>query len=250
MAPRISSPSPNAFWLYGLHAVIAALQNPERQCHKLLATKEAAKSLADANALSTPKLQPKIVSTSDIHKELPEGAVHQGIALSVDPLPPLSIEDVCDSSSAAGPFLILDEVTDPHNVGAILRSCAGFGAKGLIITEKNSPSETGTLAKSASGALEHTPLIRAVNLSQALSALKEKGYWTVGLDERAEQDLGQIDLDGPMAFVMGSEGKGLRRLTRENCDFLAKLPTEPSFPTLNVSNAAAICLYAHKIASS
>jgi 23S rRNA (guanosine2251-2'-O)-methyltransferase len=177
---------------------------------------------------------------------LPEGAVHQGWALAVEPLDPPDLDDVLRAAvveSRRSIILVLDQVSDPHNVGAVLRSAAAFGAAAVIIAEHGAPPVGGVLAKAASGALDCVPLVRVVNLARALDRLKEAGYWCCGLDERAPAPLASLDLGARVVLVLGSEGGGLRRLLRESCDYLARLPTRPALPSLNVSNAAAIALY-------
>jgi 23S rRNA (guanosine2251-2'-O)-methyltransferase len=225
-------------WLYGLHAVRAALANPKRKLHRLLATDPMAKSLGRTS------IPPEIVGREAIDAVVPRGAVHQGIALLAEPLPELDLE------TAAKPLpdrrnvvVVLDQVTDPHNVGAILRSAAAFGARAVIATERNTPEATATLAKAASGALDLVPMARVVNLARALDDLKGLGYWCVGFADRAEKSLADADLSGNVALVLGAEGEGMRRLTAERCDQLVRIPTANAMASLNVSNAAAVALY-------
>ncbi len=235
--------------LYGLHPVAAAWTNPERRIHRLLATEAGRASLegtinaARAAGLSRPGLT--LVEKTDLDRMLPPGAVHQGVAIDTAPLPDWGIEDLCNELSGQTEALIvvLDQVTDPHNVGAILRSASAFGAKAVVVTERHAPETTGVMAKSASGALEAVPLIRVTNLSRALTDLQQAGFWSVGLAESGKQTLAQLNLTGKTALVMGAEGSGLRRLTMERCDVIARLPTTGPVGSLNVSNATAVALY-------
>jgi 23S rRNA (guanosine2251-2'-O)-methyltransferase len=234
--------------LWGTHPVLAALANPERRCHRLLATAEAARSHeTELTRLGRQHRLPGLetVSRAELDQWLPPGAVHQGIALSADPLPALGVEDLADLAVGRDKavVMVLDQVTDPHNVGAILRSAAAFGALGVVMQDRNAPEETGTLAKSASGALERLPLVKATNLARALETLKQAGFWIAGMAGDAPVTLAEAKLSGKIALVMGSEGEGLRRLTREHCDYLVKLPQSDLVESLNVSNAAAVALY-------
>jgi len=228
-------------WLYGRHAVLAALANPERRYERLLVTKEAAERLASELAAAAPKTS--IMSREELSQRLPAGAVHQGIAMLAGPLEEPALEDVLARCGENALILALDQVTDPHNVGAILRSAAAFGVAGVIVTERNAPADTGVLAKAASGALEIVPLVRAVNLARTLDQLKNAGFWLYGLDERGDVSLGGLDFAGRVCIVLGAEGEGLRRLTAEKCDRLATIPTQAALAALNVSNAAAVAAY-------
>lgn len=246
---KISSTSTSGkVWIYGKHAVLAALQNPKRQCYQLLATRNAGQELEEEERIAgfNRKIKFFVTDTRFIDNLLPNGTVHQGIALEVSPLPELSIEEFISSQAdkARSCVVILDQVTDPHNVGAILRSANAFGADAVMTTRHNSAQESGTLAKTACGALEHTPLIRLPNLVSSLTALKAAGYWCIGLDGEAELLLDNNTAFPKIALILGAEGKGLRRLTREHCDLMVKLPTTGAIKSLNVSNAAAIALYA------
>lgn len=238
-----------AHWLWGTHAVEAALANPERKILRLVATAESADSLKAKFTVTGRDLShaPDLLGRDEITRLLPPGAVHQGTALLVKPLKQLVIEDICDrvteSTTESAIVVLLDQVTDPHNVGAIMRSAAAFGALGVIVPDRNAPDVSGVLAKSASGAVETIPLVRTVNLVRALELLKKAGFWVVGLDGTAERSLASQPLSGKIALILGGEGDGLRRLTRENCDFVAKLPMKGPIESLNVSNAAAIALY-------
>lgn len=228
--------------LFGIHAVSAALANPKRQIIRLLVTENAERRLADAIAnrrLTTERVRPK-----DLDRILGADTVHQGVMAETGPLPEPRLADLIDSArSSAGPLIVLDQVTDPHNVGAILRSAAVFGAAGLIMTQRHSPPLNGTLAKSASGALELVPVALVQNLARSLAELKEAGVRVIGLDGAAEAMLDDAALLAPLAIVLGAEGKGLRQLSKETCDEIRRIGTSESLASLNVSNAAAIALH-------
>lgn len=230
-----------SFWLYGSHAVEAALANPDRKIRRLVATAEAAKGLAAAR----PQVPLEPMERAEIDRLLPMGAVHQGLAALVEPLPALGIEDVCRTASLqeACVVVVLDQVTDPHNVGAILRSAAAFGALAVVVPDRHAPEETGALAKAASGALERMPLVRVTNVVRALDEMKQAGLWVAGLAADAPKTLAGAKLSGRIALALGAEGEGLRRLTREHCDHLVRLPMRGDMESLNVSNAAAVALY-------
>lgn len=236
---RQSRSGHQSVWLYGRHAVVAALSNPERRIERLFVTRE----MADRHAAEFGKTAPAIVSREDLSQRLPAGSVHQGIAALVAPLEEPSLEDVLARCTEHALVLALDQVTDPHNVGAILRSAAAFGAAGVVVTDRHAPSDTGVLAKAASGALEIVPLVRAVNLARTLDQLKEAGFWNYGLDERGDVAINALDLRGRACIVLGAEGEGLRRLTAEKCDRLTTIPTSSALAALNVSNAAAVAAY-------
>jgi 23S rRNA (guanosine2251-2'-O)-methyltransferase len=224
------------YWLYGAHAVRAALANPRRKLRRLLATREAAETLP-------PDVTPERAEPSAIAALLPPGAVHQGLAALVDPLSPPPLADAL--AVAPGPVLVLDQVTDPRNVGAILRSAAAFGAAAVIVQDRHAPLEGGAMARAAAGALERVPLLRAVNLARTLEALKQAGLWVVGLDAAAPITLAAAGLgDRRLALVLGAEDGGMRRLTREACDLTVRLPQSGAVESLNVSVAAAVALYA------
>ncbi len=227
-------------WLYGHHAVAAAFKNPARQATRLLATPQAAERLR----AECPEAKPEFAERGMIESLVPEGAVHQGIALQASPLPALALEDVAASVSDSGLILVLDQVTDPQNVGAILRSAAAFGAQALIMPQRHAPPVTGALAKAASGALEHVPLVTVTNLDRSLKTLKQADFWILGLDAEAETSIADTTIDGKLVLVLGAEGAGLRRLTAERCDLLLRLPMTGPIPSLNVSAAAAVALYA------
>ncbi|MDO9335471.1 MAG: 23S rRNA (guanosine(2251)-2'-O)-methyltransferase RlmB [Caulobacter sp.] len=224
--------------MWGVHAVEAALANPLRgKPRRIIATADRAKQL---NARFG-RLEVEIVEPRDIDRALPTGAVHNGVAMRPDPLLPLSIEEIGDPAS--GVLVMLDQVTDPQNVGAIFRSAAAFGARGVILQDRNAPALAGALAKAAVGAVDKIPHASVTNLSRALETLAEMGWRAVGLAGEATDSLESV-LDGsPTVIVMGSEGEGLRRLVSEHCDVLAKIPMPGGFESINVSNAAAIALY-------
>ena len=240
-SPRPSRGGHQSVWLYGRHPVLAALANPDRKLERLLATRDVAERHT-ADFAGVPA-KPEILSREDLAQRLPAGAVHQGIAALVAPLEEPQIEDLLARCGDNALVLALDQVTDPHNVGAILRSAAAFGAAGLVVTERHAPADTGVLAKAASGGLEIVPLVRAVNLARALEQLKDAGFWLYGLDERGDAAIGTLDLKGRVCIVLGAEGEGLRRLTAEKCDRLVTIPTNAALASLNVSNAASIALY-------
>ena len=246
--PPLPKREENSVLIWGLHAVRAAWLNPKRRCFRLWITETAASgfdaTLTEArDALLLKRPDPKRVDRSELERLLPPASVHQGIVLEAAPLHEPSLHDVIAGDAPPEIIIMLDQVTDPHNVGAILRSAAAFGAGAVILTERNAPSVTGVLAKSASGALEHVPQIHVVNLSRALDELQQAGYWCVGLAEEGTKDIGALDLTGRTVLVMGAEGEGLRQLTRKKCDELARLPTGGAIGSLNVSNAAAVALY-------
>jgi len=228
--------------------VVAALANPARFVHRIMAQPETAaelKSLA-AKAAARVKGDVETLTRGELDRLMARDAVHQGFAIQTEPLPEPSLADLIAAlppSEERQIVLLLDRVNDPHNVGAILRSAAAFAAAAVIVPEHGAPPVTGVLAKAASGALETVPLVRIVNIAQALETLKDSGFWSIGLDGGAKHDLHTLDLAPRVALVLGAEGEGLRRLTRERCDLLARLPTKHAWHSLNVSNAAAIALY-------
>lgn len=223
--------------LYGWHTVQAALANPQRRIRTLYATENAAKRLAEEDV--PVRVSPQIVRPDEIARKLGPDAVHNGLLAEADPLDGPDISEI----PADGVVLVLDQITDPHNVGAIMRSAAAFGVKAMITTARHSPEATGVLAKSASGALDYVPLVLVQNLARGLAALKERGFLLVGLDSEGEADLADTPLAAPLALVLGAEGKGLRQLTRETCDRTARLDLPGAIKSLNVSNAAALALY-------
>ncbi len=240
--------TPSSAFLYGAHAVNAALQNPRRLMQRLLVTKsglahvQEAYDLARNTGIKVP--EPQLVEAYDLERLLPRDAVHQGVLLDTQPLEETFLADILIGAGENARIVVLDQVTDPHNVGAILRSAAAFGASAVVVQKLHAPDVTGTLAKSASGAVEHVPLVRETNLTRALEQLKEAGFFCIGLDERGKQTVAEAaGSGGKIALVLGAEGDGLRRLVSETCDTLAKLPTQGAIASLNVSNAAAVALY-------
>lgn len=234
-------------YLYGQHAVLNALKNPRRHLGHLLVSKSFTKT--DEIQKAHPSLKISFTSPEDLTQKFGKDAVHQGIALETEPLTPPPLEDLIDQhqDSKTSLIVLLDQVTDPHNVGAITRSAAAFGAHGLIMPKHQSaPLESAILAKTACGGIEHIPLLTVINFARTMEQLKKSGYWCIGLDERGEQPIDKAPLKGKIALILGAEGKGLRRLTKDNCDVLTKLPTNPAFPTLNVSNAAALSFYEYE----
>ena len=222
--------------IYGFHSVQSALRAPRRALVRLYATAAAAERLKDA--IAARGLETRIVGIEEIARLSPRDAVHQGVLLEARPLAPIDLSELPPD----GLVLVLDQITDPHNVGAILRTAAAFAVDALVATERHSPEFSGALAKSASGGLDHVPIASVVNLAQALAEMGDMGYLRVGLDSEAPIALDAVPLAKPLALVLGAEGKGLRRLTRERCDVLARLDLPGAIKSLNVSNAAAIAL--------
>jgi len=223
--------------LYGWHTVKAALENPVRRFHRLLATENAARRLAD-DGVPLP-VQPELVRPGVIDARLGPDAVHQGLLAEADPLQAPTAEELAPE----GIVLVLDQITDPHNVGAIMRSAAAFTAKAVVTTARHSPEATGVLAKAASGALELVPLVTVQNLARGMEDLRRRGFLLVGLDSSGNTDLAAVALRAPLALVLGAEGKGLRQLTRATCDVVARIELPGEIKSLNVSNAAALSLY-------
>lgn len=227
--------------LFGIHAVEAALRNPARHVTRAAMTENAAARLAEC--LKARALIPEDVTPRDLDRLLGTDTVHQGAMIEVDPLPEPSLQDLAERAAHGGPLIVLDQVTDPHNVGAVLRSAAVFGAAGLVATRRHSPPPNGTLAKSASGALELVPVHLANNLARALDDLKAQGFTLLGLDGTGDAALEDEPFQGPVALVLGAEGKGLRQLTREHCHRLCRISAAGPLASLNVSNAAAVALH-------
>jgi 23S rRNA (guanosine2251-2'-O)-methyltransferase len=237
-------------WLYGIHAVSAALANPIRRCHRLIATTQAIKFLSETlgddlgrDVDKTGNLPVTTAPRGDVGEFLTDGAVHQGVSMEVSPLPATALDTVCHPDTMSR-LVVLDRVNDPQNLGAVLRVAAAFEAGAVIVPDRHAPGESGALAKAASGMLEIIPLVRVPNLAQALERLKHDGYWCIGMDGTATETIAQSRPAGATALVLGAEGAGLRRLTRERCDALARLPISDKVESLNLATAAAVALYA------
>jgi 23S rRNA (guanosine2251-2'-O)-methyltransferase len=238
---RAAEPPARGLWLYGRHAVEAALANPQRSCHRLLATAEARARLRGAGR---PGLELLTVERAEIDRKLGAETVHQGLALSVAPLPRLDLRRACAPEPRRNLVLMLDQIGDPHNVGAILRTAAAFEVRAVIMAERRGAPLGGAVAKAASGALDLVPVVEVVNLARALDELAGLGYWRVALDGHAEQPIDATPDAENLVLVLGAEGEGVRRLVREHCDFSARLPIAPAMESLNVSVACGIALYA------
>jgi 23S rRNA (guanosine2251-2'-O)-methyltransferase len=230
------------FW--GRHAVAAALDNPERRVVRLWVTREAAEFL-----VPPPELPVTYAEASDLARLVPGDAPHQGAVAEVERLDDILLADLLDQAEDGRPLLVLDQVTDPHNVGAILRSAAAFDALGIVTQDRHAPPESGALAKAASGALEIVPWVRVVNLARALDEMSDAGFWRIGLTGDAGMSLQQALGPPRVALVLGAEGEGMRQNTQAHCDALARLPISAKMESLNVSNAAAVALYAATIAA-
>ncbi|MGE4321673.1 MAG: TrmH family RNA methyltransferase [Sphingobium sp.] len=237
---RSPRPKGNLPRFYGRHAVTAALANPDRIVRKIWGTREA------MNALDLPPLLPIVYAdVADLGRMVPSDAPHQGIVAEVEPLDDVWLGDALEEGrDDRRPVLVLDQVTDPHNVGAILRSAAAFDALCIVTQDRHAPPESGVVARAASGALEIVPWVRVVNLARALDEIAEAGYWRIGLDGGADMALSEAIGTSRVALVLGAEGEGLRHNSMAHCDILAKLPISPRMESLNVSNAAAVALYA------
>jgi 23S rRNA (guanosine2251-2'-O)-methyltransferase len=231
--------TPNRPRLWGKHAVSAALDNPDRRVLRAWATREAAALMQFSKEVAV-----TLAEAPDLGRLVPHDAPHQGVVIEVEPLDEVWLDDLLTRAPERGVMLVLDQVTDPHNLGAILRSAAAFGAVGIVTQDRHSPPESGVVAKAASGALERTPWARVVNLARALEEIGGAGFWRIGLAGDAETELKEALGPAKVALVLGAEGSGLRPNTREHCDALARLPITNAVESLNVSNAAAIALYA------
>ena len=232
--------STGAVRLWGRHAVEAALNNPERTHRKLWATQEGVASLNGELPANFPV---EYASAGDLARLVARDAPHQGLVLECNALEDVFLDELL-TADPTRPIVVLDQVTDPHNVGAILRSAAAFGAAAIVTQDRHAPPESGTVAKSASGALEIVPWIRVVNLARALEELAEAGYWRIGLAGDGAATLAEALPTGPVALVLGAEGEGMRHNIRQHCDAIARLPMSGAIESLNVSNAAAVALYA------
>jgi 23S rRNA (guanosine2251-2'-O)-methyltransferase len=237
--PSVASPNKPRFW--GRHAVTAALANPERVVRRVWGTHEV---LGTFGAFP-PHIPVTYAQVADLGRLVPPDAPHQGVVIEVDPLPEIWLGDLLDQGAGdTRPLVVLDQVTDPHNVGAVLRSAAAFNALGIVTQDRHAPPESGALARSASGALEIVPWVRVVNLARALDEISEAGFWRIGLTGSSNRLLGDAIGTARVALVLGAEGEGMRQNTEAHCDELAKLPISPKVESLNISNAAAIALYA------
>ena len=239
---RPQSGAPKGLWLHGRHAVEAALANPRRSCHRLFATAEALARLG--TRAQRAGVEVAVVERAALDRLLGAGTVHQGLALSVAPLPREDLRRTCAPEPGRNVVLALDQINDPHNLGAILRSAAAFDVRAVIIPERRSAELGGVVAKAASGALEVVPVVEVVNLARALDELAGLGYWRLALDAEAAATLDEVPHERNLVLVLGAEGSGLRRLVGERCDFAARLPIAPQMDSLNVSVAAGIALYA------
>ncbi len=229
--------------IYGKHPVISALNNPKRKCRNLYTTKAIWQELQPLFPQLRAKLH--IMESYEIDGRLPAGANHQNIILEVAPLQTVDIEDIIEktSSQTTSCLIILDQVTDPHNIGAIIRSAAAFSADAVILTEHHSPKENNTIIKCAAGACETVPMVKVTNLANCIKTLKKEGYWIIGLDGHTNAELNPSIFSNKIVIVLGSEDNGMRKLTKENCDYIAKIKISSNLESLNVSNAAAIALY-------
>lgn len=237
------SSGPDRVWLYGRHAVAAALANSDRRLRRVLATRNAADWL-NGQAIEASILEKLEDAKPDaIDNSLPPGAVHQGLAAEFFDLPRARLKDACAPAIAEQPVLVLDQITDPQNIGAIFRTAAAFNAKAIIVQDRRTPPLSGALAKAAAGGIEAVPCVKVVNIARALEALNDLGYETVGLAGEASANLSVLDPKKPIAFVLGAEGAGLRKLVAETCTTLARIPIAPAMESLNVATAAAISLY-------
>lgn len=252
-APRVTPPpqrsraqktaAPKRLWLYGRHAVAAALSNDARKIRRVMATKNALDWLADAKIDADGRAHVDAVTPDAIDKALPAGAVHQGLAAEVLELPRARLKETCAAPIPTEPVVILDQITDPQNIGAIFRAAAAFHARAIIVQERRTPPLAGALAKAAAGAVETLPCVQAVNIARSIEALQNLGYFVTGLAGDSDTTIKDIGGDRAVALVMGAEGAGLRPLVAQSCDILARIPISGTVESLNVSTAAAIALY-------
>ena len=235
-----ATPNQAGFWLYGLHAARTALANPKRTIRRAVLTERAADELKPLAS----RVRPEILAADAVSRLLPQGAVHQGVALLCEPLPALDLDDALAPIPAGERIVaVLDQVTDPHNEGAILRSAAAFRIAAVVVQDRHAPPESGALAKAASGALDIVPRLAVVNIARALEELGRLGFWRIALAGDGDAALSEAAPRGDVAVALGAEGTGLRRLVRERCDASAFIPTGGALDSLNVSNAAAIAFY-------
>lgn len=235
--------APARLWLYGRHAVAAAIANPDRRVRRVLATKNAADWLAQTGADEAALTKMEDARPDAIDRTLPAGAVHQGLAAEVFDLPRARLKEACTPAEPGRPVIVLDQITDPQNIGAIFRAAAAFEARAVIVQERRTPPLAGALAKAAAGAIETVPCVKVVNIARALEALSDLDYLTAGLAGEAKTDISDLDKSRPIALVMGAEGSGLRELVAATCQELTRIPIAPAMESLNVATAAAISLY-------
>lgn len=231
----------SGFWLYGLHASRSALSNPKRFVRRAILTERAAEEIGPKLLM---RLKHEISDMHGVSHILPDGAVHQGIAILCEPLPRVELDTALEQSHGNRRIvLVLDQITDPHNAGAILRTAAAYGVNAIVVQDRHSPPESGVLAKAASGALDLVPIVHVVNIARALDDLGRCEFWRIALVGEGDSPLKDVAHSGDTVLVLGSEGAGIRKLVRERCDVSAYLPIEPAVDSLNVSNAAAVALY-------
>ncbi|MBU6297125.1 MAG: 23S rRNA (guanosine(2251)-2'-O)-methyltransferase RlmB [Alphaproteobacteria bacterium] len=238
--PRPDAKAAEGHWLYGLHTVRAALANPRRKLKRAMLT---ARAVEEIGSKLLGRVRHEVVDGDAVARVLPSGAVHQGVALSCEPLPKLDLEDALVLSERRRIVLVLDQISDPHNAGAILRTAAAFAVSAVVVQDRNAPPESGALAKAASGALDIVPVVTVVNIARTLEKLADLGFWRVALAGDGDTSLKEAVGAGDVAIVLGSEGSGIRKLVRERCDASAFVPIDAAMESLNVSNAAAIALY-------
>jgi 23S rRNA (guanosine2251-2'-O)-methyltransferase len=239
---RSGPPKAEPQWVWGLHPVRAALGNKRRTIERLMVTAQS--QVAIAPLAKARNIEAEIVDAGRIGNMVPPDSVHQGVAALLAPMEAMDIQDAVEGIASPRRVVVLDQVTDPHNIGAILRSAAAFGVAAAIVQDRHTPQVSGIVAKAASGAAEIVPLVRVTNIARALEELEEMGFQRIGLADEATGQIGALDRSRDLAIVLGAEGDGMRRLTRENCDVLVALPTRPEMPSLNVSNACAVALFA------